>query len=556
MKTFNQFVEEHTDICPECLSDPCNCDDSHVFVKEDADAHYAEAEAHKNKASKALETSDMAAHHFHMSNHHESMGRWHEDKGRHSSADREYAKAEEHHEKSMKPNHTKTVKEEVLDVASTYKKIAVKHLKDMMSKDSTEANKRYAKTMHGRALEASKMNNHTDALNHYRGVKEESINELSSDLLQRYKDKARKSADELTSQGKHGKSLNRTMSRMKATGKQIEKTTASIKKALNKEEASSADDHIKAFASQAHEEWRKGFDPSGSGKERIKKNSDGTHGNINVPFHKLHPDWQHENLAAGAAAHHAVTHHGDNMEAAADHVHKEWMKRNPKAEWNADQHKPYSELPEHEKEKDRVHVRTMAAIMNKKINESINVEQYDKGEYDYEGQMARTQLQTTMRNCKDLIDMIEDDENMPEWVQSKITLAQDYITTVRDYMQSKEELGEETLFESKHKVAVTVSEKDHPMVSKRLEKQQKRVVVSANSKDEAVSRAKKFYTKQGYHVHDAEYHSSMSEGVKSPGIGWMIKKDPHLKAVIAKHKEKMKNFKAYVGTKIEPKDKK
>jgi hypothetical protein len=66
----------------------------------------------------------------------------------------------------------------------------------------------------------------------------------------------------------------------------------------------------------------------------------------------------------------------------------------------------------------------------------------DKGEYDYEGQMARTQLQTTLRNCTDLIDMIEDDDNMPEWVQSKITLAQDYITTVRDYLQSKEELEE------------------------------------------------------------------------------------------------------------------
>lgn len=75
------------------------------------------------------------------------------------------------------------------------------------------------------------------------------------------------------------------------------------------------------------------------------------------------------------------------------------------------------------------------------------VKSIDSGEYDYEGQMARTQLQTTLRNCQDLIGMIEDDENMPEWVQSKITLAQDYITTVRDYLQSKEELGEETLDE-------------------------------------------------------------------------------------------------------------
>lgn len=67
----------------------------------------------------------------------------------------------------------------------------------------------------------------------------------------------------------------------------------------------------------------------------------------------------------------------------------------------------------------------------------------DSGEYDYEGQMSRTQLQTILRNSKDLIDMLSDEENMPEWVQSKITLAQDYISSVRDYIQSKEELEEQ-----------------------------------------------------------------------------------------------------------------
>jgi hypothetical protein len=75
------------------------------------------------------------------------------------------------------------------------------------------------------------------------------------------------------------------------------------------------------------------------------------------------------------------------------------------------------------------------------------VKTIDTGEYDYEGQMARTQLQTICRNSTDLIAMLNDEDNMPEWVQSKITLAQDYISTVRDYLQSKEELGEETLDE-------------------------------------------------------------------------------------------------------------
>ena len=83
----------------------------------------------------------------------------------------------------------------------------------------------------------------------------------------------------------------------------------------------------------------------------------------------------------------------------------------------------------------------------------------DQGEYDYEGQMSRTQLQTTMRNCKDLIDMIDNEENMPEWVQSKITLAKEYITSVRDYLQSKQELGEETINELKASTLKSYSNK-------------------------------------------------------------------------------------------------
>ena len=67
----------------------------------------------------------------------------------------------------------------------------------------------------------------------------------------------------------------------------------------------------------------------------------------------------------------------------------------------------------------------------------------DKGEYDYEGAMARTQLQTVCRNAQELIDMLGMDDNLPEWVQSKITLAQDYISSVTDYLKSRDELGEE-----------------------------------------------------------------------------------------------------------------
>lgn len=71
-----------------------------------------------------------------------------------------------------------------------------------------------------------------------KGVAEgEPIQELSSDALDRYKVKAKKSADELTSQGKYRQANDRTMNVMKATGKQIDKTVTNIRNALNRESA-------------------------------------------------------------------------------------------------------------------------------------------------------------------------------------------------------------------------------------------------------------------------------------------------------------------------------
>ena len=60
----------------------------------------------------------------------------------------------------------------------------------------------------------------------------------------------------------------------------------------------------------------------------------------------------------------------------------------------------------------------------------------DPGEYDYEGDMAMSQLKSIMMNAKRLHDSLEPDTNLPEWVQSKITLAEDYITTAANYVES------------------------------------------------------------------------------------------------------------------------
>jgi hypothetical protein len=69
-------------------------------------------------------------------------------------------------------------------------------------------------------------------------------------------------------------------------------------------------------------------------------------------------------------------------------------------------------------------------------------DKYDEGEYDQEGDMAKSDLRSIIANAQKMHDMIDDADNLPEWVQSKITKAEDYISTVANYMAA--EMSEET----------------------------------------------------------------------------------------------------------------
>lgn len=61
----------------------------------------------------------------------------------------------------------------------------------------------------------------------------------------------------------------------------------------------------------------------------------------------------------------------------------------------------------------------------------------DRGEYDREGDMAKEKLHTIEAAAEELASILSDEQNLPEWVQKKITLAMDYIDTARDYMKSQ-----------------------------------------------------------------------------------------------------------------------
>lgn len=56
-------------------------------------------------------------------------------------------------------------------------------------------------------------------------------------------------------------------------------------------------------------------------------------------------------------------------------------------------------------------------------------------EADDEGRMALYQLRSMQEKISEMIEMIGEDDQFESWVQSKITLADDYVTTISDYLK-------------------------------------------------------------------------------------------------------------------------
>ena len=73
--------------------------------------------------------------------------------------------------------------------------------------------------------------------------------------------------------------------------------------------------------------------------------------------------------------------------------------------------------------------------INQIITENFN------GEYDDEAGMAQTNLHTIARAAQGLLDTIDDQENLPEWVQEKIAKVEGMMVTAWDYLRSQEEQG-------------------------------------------------------------------------------------------------------------------
>jgi len=135
-------------------------------------------------------------------------------------------------------------------------------------------------------------------------------------------------------------------------------------------------------------------------------------------------------------------------------------------------------------------------------DEQDSVTLINKGEYDQEGDMAKDDLQSLAMAAKELHSILGDNENLPEWVQSKITKALDYINSSNQYMHQQKNDAE-------------------PVAEKAVSKKQQRFMgmVHAAQKGEkpsskAVSKAAKSMGKKDAEDFAKTKHKGLPEKVK------------------------------------------
>jgi hypothetical protein len=78
--------------------------------------------------------------------------------------------------------------------------------------------------------------------------------------------------------------------------------------------------------------------------------------------------------------------------------------------------------------------------------ESLNEDDWKQG--DDESDMAQSQLKSIQSNASKLMSMIDNNEQLDAWVQSKLTKAQDYLQSVNNYLTG-EESDENKVYEKK-----------------------------------------------------------------------------------------------------------
>ena len=98
----------------------------------------------------------------------------------------------------------------------------------------------------------------------------------------------------------------------------------------------------------------------------------------------------------------------------------------------------------------------------------------DQGEYDQEGDMAKDDIKTIVRHAQALSKVLGDNDNLPEWVQSKLAKIEGMMISIDEYMQNQAGDDEMSMGEEKTSTRDDRAEKAGKKVTKDIEYDEKK----------------------------------------------------------------------------------
>ena len=145
------------------------------------------------------------------------------------------------------------------------------------------------------------------------------------------------------------------------------------------------------------------------------------------------------------------------------------------------------------------------------VNEAVDKD--DKGEYDNEGEMAKTQLRGVVADASHMIKMFSDDQNLPEWVQNKITKAADYLKSAHSYMMNKDD---EAPGVEKEETSMDFFELRKSLKEAKGSNYQLYHKTYSGALEHAINYV---FDKMGYEIDYQDYFNKVSNGPRKPSPG-------------------------------------
>jgi hypothetical protein len=158
----------------------------------------------------------------------------------------------------------------------------------------------------------------------------------------------------------------------------------------------------------------------------------------------------------------------------------------------------------------------------------------DQGEYDQEGEAAKEDIHTIVRHAKALEKVLGDNDNLPEWVQAKLSKIEGMMSAVDDYMQNQKERS----------VEKATGEEGVELDEKAVSKKQQRFMGMVH----ATQKGEKAPSKEVAKVAKTMKKSDAEDFASTKHKGLPEKKKPEAKKEESKSQDKPKKVKEQGGT--------